>query len=222
MTGWEMVKELSIHYKHLKFLPMTLTSRDQIEDKEKSKELNILYHLKKFNKSEIVNSINHVLGWSGAGSTARIEVASTVNDAQFLKQFCGFKVGNEIYAIAIMNVQEVVKSQFISSVPNSSIEVKGLINLRGQIVTSICLADVFKHNAQFNEDHMNIIVKNNDGFASLMVDEILDVMNFDEADRSLVPENVDPDLRKYFDSVYKKPNELITIVNVNVLLEDVL
>ena len=137
---------------------MCLTSRDRAEDKEKSKELNILYHMVKFNKAEIVNSINQVLGW--AKTLPSRSVSDTSDDFNLLNQFCGFKIGNESYAIPIVNIQEVVKAQFVSSVPKSSKEVKGLINLRGQIVTSISLNDVFQYEHKVNNDHMNIIVKN--------------------------------------------------------------
>jgi two-component system chemotaxis sensor kinase CheA len=217
MDGWELTKNLNNQFFHKKFNILTLTSRDKIEDKEKSKDLKILFHLIKFNKFEIVKSVNSLLGWSHQ-ATSEILVEAVEQPSQF----CGFKIGKDVYAIPIENVQEVVKAQFISSVPKSSIEVKGLINLRGQIVTSISLSDVFQYNQPLNADHMNIIVKNNEGYASLMVDEILDVMNFSEGQHSQVPENVSANLRKYFECVYKKPNELVTIVNVSSILDDLL
>lgn len=217
MNGWELIKEVSNHYSHLKLLVMCLTSRDRIEDKEKSKDLNILYHLLKFNKTEIVRSINLSLDWASKTST---DLQLKVNEQQ--KQFCGFKIGNDTFAIPIENVQEVINAQFISSVPQSSFEVKGLINLRGQIVTSISLSDVFHYKNEVKDDHMNIIVKNHEGFASLMVDEILDVMDFDIGQYSQIPENVSVDLRKYFECVYKRPNDLVTVININSILEDLL
>ena len=217
MNGWELVKEINSHYSHLKFLIMSLTSRDRVEDKEKSKDLNILNHLLKFNKTEIVKAVNLSLGWDNK------EVALIHEKvAEPQKQFCGFKIGSDTFAIPIENVQEVINAQFISSVPQSSFEVKGLINLRGQIVTSISLSDVFHYKHKIKEDHMNIIVKNNEGFASLMVDEILDVMDFEIGQHSQVPENVSLDLRKYFECVYKRPNDLVTIVNVSTILEELL
>lgn len=220
MNGWELVKELNKNYSHLKILPMTLTSRDELEDKEKSKEINIRCHLKKFDKVDIVNAVKSFLGWEIINPQDEGEVSDS--SSLLSNQYCGFKIGQEVFAISIMNVQEVVRAQFVSTVPKSPKEVKGLINLRGQIVTSICLADVFKCEHTPKEEHMNIIVKNHEGFTSLMVDEILDVMNFEESEKSMVPDNVDEGLKKYFESVYKKPNELITVIDVNKILEDVL
>jgi two-component system chemotaxis sensor kinase CheA len=217
MNGWDLVKEISANYSHLNLLVMSLTSRDRVEDKEKSKELKILHHLLKFNKTEIVKAINSSLGWENKAGT---DIHEKMTEQQ--KQFCGFKIGNDTFAIPIENVQEVINAQFISSVPQSSFEVKGLINLRGQIVTSISLSDVFHYKHKIKEDHMNIIVKNNEGFASLMVDEILDVMDFEIGQHSQVPENVSLDLRKYFECVYKRPNDLVTVVNINTILEELL
>lgn len=218
MTGWELVDEVTKSFKRLKLSYMTLTSRDTLEDREKSKELNILHHLIKFNKATIVTAIKLCLGWETAEPVALTEI----EDFNMLNQFCGFRIGKESYAIPIVNIQEVVSAQFISEVPKSPSEVKGLINLRGQIVTSISLRDVFHYDKPIDDEHMNIIVKNGDGFAALMIDEILDVMNFDESQHALVPDNVSADLRKYFNCVYKEAKGLTTIVNVEAILNDIL
>lgn len=220
MNGWELVQEVAKNYKQFGFKTVMLTSRDQQDDREKSKDLHILEHLKKFNKKEIVNCINSLSGWSRKIDAEHVKLVE--EDSAMMSQYCGFKLGGEYYAIPIMNVQEVVKAQFVSDVPKSPKEVKGLINLRGQIVTSISLRDVFHYADKPNADHMNIIVKNNDILASLMVDEILDVMDFDPSQKSNVPENVSMEVRKYFECVYKRPTDLVTIVNVHGLLDDAL
>lgn len=228
MNGWEMLTKIQQSDLSVNLSILSLTSRDHNEDKERSKELGVISHLKKFNKKEIIQSLQKCMGQSP-------EVFETKSELKAIKlsnqnrqkiedqiQYCGFKLGGDFYAVPIMNVQEVVKAQTISAVPCSSEVVRGLINLRGQIVTSINLKSVFEYRDDIKEDYMNIIVRNNDTLASLMVDEILDVMEFEELQKADVPDNVNFHVKKYFDCVYKRPEDLVTILNVHSLLDEVL
>lgn len=228
MNGWEMLSKINQNEYGLKLSILSLTSRDHHEDKERSKELGVIAHLKKFNKREIIQSINKCLGQNPESLETKTELKAiklssqnNVNSEEQI-QYCGFKLGSDYYAVPIMNVQEVVKAQTISVVPCSSEVVKGLINLRGQIVTSINLKSVFEYRDDVKEDYMNIIVRNNESLASLMVDEILDVMEFEELQKAEVPDNVNFEVKKYFDCVYKRPEDLVTILNVHTLLDEVL
>ncbi len=222
LNGWELIAKIQENYPNKDFIYFALTSRNHFEDREKSKDLKLEAHLKKFNKSEIVESINKVLGRGQELQLVNGQLPEKENLSFGEGQFCGFKIHNDCYAIPIMDVQEVVKAQQISKVPKSPHEVKGLMNLRGQIVTSISLPDVLSYQDKNREEHMNIIVKVNDSLASLMVDEILDVISFDVDQLDRVPDNVDPKIRKYFECVYKKTNEIVTVINTSSLLEDVL
>lgn len=228
MNGWEMLAKIQQSNFGIKFSTLSLTSRDHFEDKERSKELGVISHLKKFNKKEIIASLQKCIGHSSENLDTKSELRAIKLSSQNLQngddqvQYCGFKLGNDFYAVPIMNVQEVVKAQSISEVPCSSAVVKGLINLRGQIVTSINLKSVFEYSDDIKDEYMNIIVRNHDSLASLMVDEILDVMEFEEMQKADVPDNVNFQVKKYFDCVYKRPEDLVTILNVYSLLDEVL
>lgn len=56
-----------------------------------------------------------------------------------VNQLCGFKIGNGFYAISVLEVQEVIKPQVLTKVPSAPDYVRGLMNLRGQIVTAVPL-----------------------------------------------------------------------------------
>lgn len=53
------------------------------------------------------------------------------------KQFCTFHVGEGYFGIPVERVQEVVRPQPITPVPLAPKVVRGLINLRGQILTAM-------------------------------------------------------------------------------------
>ena len=48
-----------------------------------------------------------------------------------LIQLVGFMIGNEIFGVDILMVQEIIRSAPITAVPNSPEFVEGVINLRG-------------------------------------------------------------------------------------------
>ncbi len=57
-------------------------------------------------------------------------------------QFTTFLLRDELFGVDALQVQEILPYQEITSVPLAPEYVKGLINLRGQIVTVLDLRDV--------------------------------------------------------------------------------
>ena len=97
-----------------------------------------------------------------------------------LRQFCTFSVADLYLAIDVLEVQEVIRYQEMTRVPTAPLVVRGLINLRGQIVTAIDL----RHRldlppAADDQRPMNVVIRTADGAVSLLVDEIGDVLEFE-------------------------------------------
>jgi purine-binding chemotaxis protein CheW len=96
------------------------------------------------------------------------------------QQLVTFKTGQYAFGIDVLEVQEVLKHQQMTSVPLASEEIRGLINLRGHIVTAIGMRERL-HLAPAAEEaeQMNLIVSLKDGAASLVVDSVGDVITLD-------------------------------------------
>jgi|SRR5579872_1616951 len=60
-----------------------------------------------------------------------------------LLQLVGFRVGAEEFGIDILRVQEIIRSQQLTRVPNSPDCVEGVMNLRGKIIPVIALRKRF-------------------------------------------------------------------------------
>lgn len=134
-------------------------------------------------------------------------------------QLCGFRIGKGFYAIPVLEVQEVVKPQPLSKVPMAPSYIDGLINLRGQIVTSINLRKLFKLQGEGTEEFMNVIVRSGDSLYSLVVDEILDVMNIEKNTFADTPDTLDQEIRQYIDGVYKLKDKLLILLSLEKLLK---
>lgn len=135
-----------------------------------------------------------------------------------LKQYCGFKIGGEEYAIPVMEVQEVIKPQMVTAIPLAQDQVRGLINLRGQIVTCLSLRKLFDQEDDLTKDYMNIIVKGRDGLFSLVVDEVTDIIDIELIRLENAPDTINPNLRKYVEKIYKRDKGLVILLKIDELV----
>ena len=91
-----------------------------------------------------------------------------------------FHVGNLTFGIDILCVQEIVRYQPMTRVPLAQSIVRGLINLRGQIVMALDMRKGLGLEPSEREDQMiNVMVYDEGETVSLLVDGIGDVLALD-------------------------------------------
>ena len=125
------------------------------------------------------------------------ESIEAIKDLYEVNQYCGFKIENADFAIPVMEVQEVIKPIFVTPIPKAQDYIRGLINLRGQIVTCISLRKLFGKEEDFTRPYMNIIIKGKEGLFSLIVDDVTDIMEVSSENLESTPETVSENLKKY-------------------------
>lgn len=130
------------------------------------------------------------------------------------KQFCTFFINGIFFGIEVLKVQEVIRYQEMTSVPLAPATIRGLINLRGQIVTAIDLRCRLELPAR-GEDQlpMNVVVRTDDGAVSLLVDEIGDVVEIQDDVRERPPETLRGVARELVTGVYKLKERLLLILD---------
>jgi purine-binding chemotaxis protein CheW len=132
----------------------------------------------------------------------------------FEKQFCTFSVDGLFFGVEVLKVQEVIRYQEMTPVPLAPAVVNGLINLRGQIVTAIDLRRALGLSERpAGSLPMNVVVRTDDGVVSLLVDEIGDVLNVDEASFERPPETLNGSARELITGVYKLKDRLLLILD---------
>lgn len=72
-------------------------------------------------------------------------------------QFVAFVLGDEEFGIDIVKVKEIIKVPFITRVPNTSPEIQGVINVRGEIIEVVNLCKIFKLPEKENDDNTKIL-----------------------------------------------------------------
>ena len=98
-----------------------------------------------------------------------------------LQQFCTFFLKDQFFGVPVQQVQEVIRYQEMTRVPLTPEVIRGLINLRGQIVMALDLRRRFgMEDRPASQLPMNVVVRTDDGAVSFLVDEIGDVLEVDE------------------------------------------
>jgi purine-binding chemotaxis protein CheW len=129
-------------------------------------------------------------------------------------QFCTFYVAGHYFGLDVRKVQEVIRYQEMTRVPLAPKVVRGLINLRGQIVTAIDLRRRLElDDRPADELPVNVVVQTDDGAVSLLVDEIGDVMEVPETLFEGPPETLKGTVRELIRGAYKLPDRLLLILD---------
>jgi purine-binding chemotaxis protein CheW len=136
------------------------------------------------------------------------------------QQFSSFFVRDIFFGVEVAKVQEVISGPEITPVPLSHLAVRGLINLRGQIVTVIdlrrCLQLAERPIGQFP---VNLIVYTDDGCVSLLVDQIGDVLSVDEDQFEFPPATLQGRSRELIRGAYKLEGKLMLVLDTDRVVE---
>jgi len=130
------------------------------------------------------------------------------------QQFSTFLVDGLFFGVEVEKVQEVLRYQQMTRVPLAPPVVRGLINLRGQIVTALdlrCRLDLSERPA--GQLPMNVVVRTDDGGVSLLVDEIGDVVEVDEATFERPPDTLNSNARCMIRGVHKLSGRLMHVLD---------
>lgn len=130
------------------------------------------------------------------------------------RQFCTFFLDNYFFGVDVQQVQEVLRYQEQTRVPLAPYVIRGLINLRGQIVIAMDLRRRLELSERPNEAlPMNVVVRTDDGPVSLLVDEIGEVVDVADDLFEPPPETVAGVARELIVGAYKLANRLLLILD---------
>jgi len=130
-----------------------------------------------------------------------------------------FYVGEALCGIDILNIQEINKQFDFTTVPQSENFVKGVLNLRGRIVTILDLGKKLGLSpVKKNKSNRNIIVNFYDEQIGLLVDKISDVIVARADELDTPPANLGGIQGSYFENVVKTEKTLIGILDIDKVL----
>jgi purine-binding chemotaxis protein CheW len=130
------------------------------------------------------------------------------------QQFCTFFLEDQLFGVPVEQVQEVIRNQEMTRVPLVPPVIRGLINLRGQIVMAIDLRRCMgMPDRPDSELPMNVVVRTEDGAVSFLVDEIGDVLEAEERSFERPPATLQGPAREMVRGVYKLQDRLMLVLD---------
>src|SRR5262249_22341853 len=132
------------------------------------------------------------------------------------RQFCSFFLDGLRFGVDVRKVQEVVPYQEMTRVPLAPPTVRGLLNLRGQIITGIDLRRRLEL-AERPADSlpMNVVLRGEDSPVSFLVDDIGEVIEVDADACEPPPETLRGPVRELIQGVYPLPDELLLVLDTD-------
>ncbi len=136
-------------------------------------------------------------------------------------EFSTFSLGEALFGINILDIQEINKHCDMTIVPQASNYIKGILNLRGRIVTIVDLGEKLGlAKVKNNKETRNIIVDSEGEHIGLLVDAIGDVVTAKKDKIEPAPSNIGGVRGKYLQGVLKTENQLIGILEIDEVLKE--
>lgn len=130
-------------------------------------------------------------------------------------QVCTFWVDGLFLGIAVDQVQEVLRHQPMTPVPCAPDGVRGLINLRGQIVAAVDLRRRLDLAPDGPPEPMNVIVNSGGEVVSLLVDDIGDVLDTHGVAAEPVPTNLPARVQAVVTGALPLPGSILLLVDAD-------
>src|SRR3954471_2156685 len=133
-----------------------------------------------------------------------------------MTQLATFTLADHLFGVEVSRVQEVLRYQRSTKAPLASPAIGGLMNLRGQVVTSVDLRRRLDlEAADEGREPMNVVVRVDGEVVSLLVDAIGDVVTVSDDLFESPPETLSAKERELIVGAYKLENQLLLALDID-------
>lgn len=130
-----------------------------------------------------------------------------------------FQLGREEFAVEVTQVREIIRMQDITRMPKAPSFVEGIINLRGQIIAVLDLAQRLSlEAAERGSETRIIVVEAGDVKVGMIVDSVSEVMRINEDEVEPSPALAVDVEAVYLKGVVKQDNRLIILLDLTRIL----
>lgn len=153
--------------------------------------------------------------------TAMKEINQQIGLTTEGNQYLTFQLGEELYGVDILRVQEIKGYTTVTKIPNTPPHIKGVLNLRGTIVPIVELRTKFgMPTIDYTMFTVIVVVVVRDRIMGLVVDSVSDVLNIDKNDIQPPPQfgaKVDVSV---LTGIGKSGDKLVALLNIDRLLTE--
>ena len=136
-----------------------------------------------------------------------------------LDQLISFAIGDDDYGVDIQTVKEVIRKRDITRLPKAPVFVKGVINLRGDVIPILDLREKFgMDRKEYNEMTRVIVVEIDGRSVGMVVDSVSHVLRINKDQIEPAPPNAGKVSEEYIRGVGKVGEKLIVLLNIQSIL----
>lgn len=137
-----------------------------------------------------------------------------------LRKFLVFKLKHEEYGIDIQKITTIIEKEMsIARVPKTPDFLKGVINLRGEIIPVINLRKRFNlDEGEDTEETRIIIIKLEDMLIGLIVDSVAEVVELNDDSIESITNIASDQSLDYIFGVGKVDGRIVTLLNIEKLI----
>jgi purine-binding chemotaxis protein CheW len=145
---------------------------------------------------------------------------TAMNDSPDFTEYVTFTLAGQIFGLPIERVQEVFRPSRITRVPLAGMQIAGVLNLRGRIVTAIDMRSRLDLPARSEgAAQMAIGIELGAESFGLLVDTLGEVFKLPYSEREANPVNLDRKLARVSAGVYRLDGQLLVILDVDRVLD---
>ena len=130
-----------------------------------------------------------------------------------------FVAGDLVCGLDILQVQETIKRFEITAVEHAPTYVRGVINLRGQLLTVIDLrCKLGLPQVEIDPQMRIVVVRGVDGIAGLLVDSVADVVEVADTDLKPPPGHIQEIPGVFFSAIHQMETGLAAVLDLDEVL----
>ena len=147
--------------------------------------------------------------------------STAVNEDELNLLLIIFRLGGAWYGLEASQVQEVIRVDENTPVYHAPAYVRGIINLRGKIVTVLDTETKLGLTPHpVSPDSRILVVTWNHEQVGLLVEVVAEVINLDKDQIEPCPLNISERLRSFLTGVFNSDNRLIGIIDLDTVLAE--
>jgi purine-binding chemotaxis protein CheW len=135
------------------------------------------------------------------------------------KQLVVFNLGQEVYAVEIAMVKEIIQMQAVTRVPGTPPSVEGVINLRGSVIPIVDLRKRFKlPRVDRDKDTRVVIVSCKGQEVGVVVDSVAQVLRVPTESIEATTNLFSDDKLNHIRAIVKLKNQLVILLDMDQVL----
>lgn len=150
--------------------------------------------------------------------TPQTQSQTTVRHDNEAEAFVTFTIAGQLFGVPVTQVQDILTPDAVAPVPGGPAEVRGLINLRGRIVTVIDMRTRLSLPRSEKKTGMCVTIECGGEPYTLWVDSVGDVIKLPRSLREANPATLDAVWRNVADAVYRTDQGLLVALQIDRLM----